>query len=71
MCCSRTWRFVAAFPRVIKIAALAAAHQLELAPHCWGSALSFSAGVQLAFASSSAVVIEYALGANPMLREMA
>jgi D-galactarolactone cycloisomerase len=55
----------------VKIAALAATHQLELAPHCWGSALSFSAGVQLAFASSSAVLIEYSLGANPMLREMA
>ena len=55
----------------VKIAALAAAHQLELAPHCWGSALSFSAGVQLAFASSSAVMIEYSLGANPLLREMA
>lgn len=54
----------------MKIAALAAAHQLELAPHCWGSALSFAAGVNLAFASSSAVVIEYSLGANPLLREM-
>jgi L-alanine-DL-glutamate epimerase-like enolase superfamily enzyme len=55
----------------VRIAALAATHQLELAPHCWGSALSFSAGVQLAFASSSAVVIEYSLGANPLLRELA
>ena len=54
----------------VKISALASAHQLELAPHCWGSALSFSAGVNLAFASSSAVVIEYSLGANPLLREM-
>jgi L-alanine-DL-glutamate epimerase-like enolase superfamily enzyme len=27
--------------------------------------------VQLAFASSSAVVIEYSLGANPLLRELA
>ena len=35
-----------------RIAALAETHQLELAPHCWGSALSFNAGVSLAFASS-------------------
>ena len=27
-----------------RIAALAETHQLELAPHCWGSALSFHAG---------------------------
>ena len=27
-----------------RIAALAETHQLELAPHCWGSALSFAAG---------------------------
>ena len=54
----------------VKIAALTGAYQLELAPHCWGSALSFAAGVNLAFASSSAVVIEYSLGANPLLREM-
>ncbi|MDX2379759.1 MAG: mandelate racemase/muconate lactonizing enzyme family protein [Acidimicrobiia bacterium] len=53
-----------------RIAALAETYQLELAPHCWGSALSFAAGVSLAFASSAAKVIEYSLGANPMLREL-
>ncbi len=53
-----------------RIAALAETHQLELAPHCWGSALSFAAGVSLAFASSAARVIEYSLGANPLLRDM-
>lgn len=53
-----------------RIAALAETHQLELAPHCWGSALSFAAGVSLAFASSAATVIEYSLGGNPMLREL-
>jgi D-galactarolactone cycloisomerase len=53
-----------------RIAALAEANQLELAPHCWGSALSFSAGVNLAFASSAARTIEYSLGGNPLLREL-
>ncbi len=53
-----------------RIAALAETHQLELAPHCWGSALSFSAGVSLAFSSSAARTIEYSLGGNPLLREM-
>ena len=54
-----------------RIAALAEAYQLELAPHCWGSALSFSAGMSLAFASPAAAVIEYSLGANPLLHDLA
>jgi D-galactarolactone cycloisomerase len=54
-----------------RVAALAETHQLELAPHCWGSALSFAAGVSLAFASPSASVIEYSLGANPLLHDLA
>jgi L-alanine-DL-glutamate epimerase-like enolase superfamily enzyme len=53
-----------------RIAALAEAYQLELAPHCWGSALSFSAGMSLAFASPAARVIEYSLGANPFLHDL-
>jgi D-galactarolactone cycloisomerase len=53
-----------------RIAALAEAHQLELAPHCWGSALSFQAGISLAFASPAATVIEYSLGANPLLHDL-
>jgi len=57
---SETWR----------IAALAATHQLELAPHCWGSAFSFMAGVQVAFASSSAVFIEFSAGGNPMMFDL-
>lgn len=53
-----------------KVAQLAAAHQLALAPHCWGSAFSFMAGLHLAFASPSATVIEFSLGANPLLHEL-
>lgn len=53
-----------------RISALAEIHQLELAPHCWGSALSFSAGVSLAFASSASQTIEYSLGGNPLLHDM-
>ncbi|MFC1464850.1 MAG: mandelate racemase/muconate lactonizing enzyme family protein [Candidatus Brachytrichaceae bacterium NZ_4S206] len=53
-----------------RIAALAETHQLALAPHLWGSALSFAAGLHLAFASPSAIILEYSLGANPLLREL-
>ena len=69
-CCSPTWRSAADRREGRRIAALAEAHQLELAPHCWGSALSFSAGVSLAFASPAATVIEYSLGANPLLHDL-
>jgi D-galactarolactone cycloisomerase len=54
----------------MRVAALAHAHQLELAPHCWGSAFSFMAGVNVAFASPSAVVIEFSLGGNPMMYDL-
>jgi len=53
-----------------RIAALADSQQLELAPHCWGSAFSFMAGVSLAFASPAATVIEFSVGANPMLFDL-
>ncbi len=54
----------------LKISALAVANQLELAPHCWGSAFSFIAGLTLGFASPAAQVIEFSLGANPLLNDL-
>ena len=51
----------------VRIAHIAATHQLALAPHLWGSAFMFMAGLHVAFASPSAVILEYSLGANPML----
>ena len=53
-----------------RVAALAETHQLELAPHCWGSAFSFMAGVHLAFSSPSAHYIEHSLGGNPLLYDL-
>jgi L-alanine-DL-glutamate epimerase-like enolase superfamily enzyme len=53
-----------------RIAALADTHQLALAPHLWGSCVSFMAGLHLAFASPAATILEYSLGANPLLREL-
>lgn len=56
---------------LVRIAHLCETHQLELAPHLWGSAISFMAGLHVAFASPAARIIEYSLGGNPLLREMA
>jgi L-alanine-DL-glutamate epimerase-like enolase superfamily enzyme len=55
----------------IRIAALADAHQIRLAPHLWGGPLHFSTGLQICAVSPAATVIEYSLGANPLLHNMA
>lgn len=54
----------------MRVAQLAHTYQLELAPHCWGSAFSFMAGLSVAFASPSANVIEFSLGGNPMMYDL-
>jgi len=59
------------FSECLKIAALCETHRLELAPHCWGSAISFRAGLTLGLASSAGVYMEVPMGGDPLLREMA
>ena len=55
----------------MRIGALASAFQLRLAPHLWGGALMFNAGLHVSAASPAAHIIEYSLGANPMLFDLA
>jgi L-alanine-DL-glutamate epimerase-like enolase superfamily enzyme len=55
----------------LRIEALASAHQLRFAPHLWGGALTFVAGLHVAAVASSGFILEYSLGANPMLHELA
>ncbi len=55
----------------MRIAALAETHQIGLALHLWGGALNFAAGLQVMAASPAAVIVEYSLGANPLLHELA
>lgn len=54
----------------MRVSHLASVHQVELAPHCWGSAFSFMAGLTVAFASASATIIEFSLGGNPMMYDL-
>lgn len=54
----------------MRVARLCETHQLELAPHLWGSAFSFMAGLHAAFASPVACILEYSLGGNPMLHDL-
>jgi L-alanine-DL-glutamate epimerase-like enolase superfamily enzyme len=55
----------------MRVAALAHTYQIELAPHLWGSALSFMAGLHVAFASPAATILEFSLGHNPLLHDLA
>jgi L-alanine-DL-glutamate epimerase-like enolase superfamily enzyme len=59
------------FSEGLRIAALAYAARAELAPHCWGSALSFQAARTLAFLSPAGRWLEVPLGGAPLLRELA
>lgn len=54
----------------MRVGHLASVQQLELAPHCWGSAFSFMAGLNVAFASPAATIIEFSLGGNPMMYDL-
>lgn len=54
----------------MRLAALASAFQLTVAPHLWGSALLFASGLQLAAATPNCTILEYSLGFNPLLHEL-
>jgi len=54
----------------VRIAAMASAFQLTVAPHLWGSALLFASGLQLAAALPNCTILEYSLGFNPMLHDL-
>jgi L-alanine-DL-glutamate epimerase-like enolase superfamily enzyme len=53
-----------------RIAALAAAHDLTVAPHLWGSAILFAAGLHLAVATPCVTLLEFSRGHNPLLNDL-
>lgn len=55
----------------MRIGALASAFNLKLAPHLWTGAPAFAAGMHVAAASPAGYILEYSLGANPLLHELA
>jgi len=55
----------------MRVSALAATYELNLAPHLWGGALVFHAGLHFAAASPSTLIVEYCLAHNPLLHELA
>ncbi len=54
----------------MRICALASAANLRVAPHLWAGAPAFAAGLHVAAASNACHILEYSLGANPMIHEL-
>ena len=54
----------------MRISALASASNLRLAPHLWAGAPAFAAGLHVAAASPCAHILEFSLGANPMIHDL-
>ncbi len=54
----------------VRIGALAAAHNLLLAPHLWAGAPAFAAGLQICAAQTASAIVEFSLGANPMIHDL-
>jgi L-alanine-DL-glutamate epimerase-like enolase superfamily enzyme len=54
----------------MRIVALAGAANLRVAPHLWAGAPAFAAGMHLAAASPPVHILEYSLGANPMIHDL-
>jgi L-alanine-DL-glutamate epimerase-like enolase superfamily enzyme len=53
-----------------RIGAIASAYNLRLAPHLWSGAPAFAAGIALAASQSAGFILEYSLGANPLLHDL-
>jgi L-alanine-DL-glutamate epimerase-like enolase superfamily enzyme len=54
----------------MRIAALASAFNLRLAPHLWAGAPCFFAGLHVIAAAPSSFMVEFSLGANPMIHTL-
>ena len=55
---------------LMRISALASTYNLRLAPHLWTGAPAFFAGLHVCAASPASYILEYSLGANPMLHDL-
>jgi L-alanine-DL-glutamate epimerase-like enolase superfamily enzyme len=54
----------------LRIASIASAFNLRLAPHLWSGAPAFAAGLAIAASQSSGFIVEYSLGHNPLLHDL-
>ena len=62
--------FCGGITEAMRIAALAASFNLRLAPHLWAGAPCFFAGLQVLAAAPAGFMVEFSLGANPMIHTL-
>ncbi|MBO6540576.1 MAG: mandelate racemase/muconate lactonizing enzyme family protein [Rhizobiaceae bacterium] len=62
--------FCGGITEAMRIGAMASAFNLRFAPHLWAGAPCFFAGLHICAASPASFVIEYSLGANPMIHDL-
>ncbi|MDW4498929.1 mandelate racemase/muconate lactonizing enzyme family protein [Sulfitobacter sp. D35] len=62
--------FCGGITEAMRIGALASAFNLRLAPHLWAGAPAFFAGLQVIAASPAGYLVEFSLGANPMIHDL-
>ena len=55
---------------MVRIAALASAMEVQIAPHCWGSAFLWAANLQLAGALPNYAIFEFGQAYSPLLYEL-
>jgi L-alanine-DL-glutamate epimerase-like enolase superfamily enzyme len=62
--------FCGGITEAMRISTIASAFNLRFAPHLWAGAPCFFSGLHLCAASPASFIIEYSLGANPMIHEL-
>ncbi len=62
--------FCGGISEAMRIGTIASAFNLRFAPHLWAGAPCFFAGLHVSAASPASFVIEYSLGANPMIHDL-
>ncbi|MGB6117207.1 MAG: enolase C-terminal domain-like protein, partial [Mesorhizobium sp.] len=62
--------FCGGITEAIRIGAMASAFNIRFAPHLWAGAPAFYAGLHVCAASPASFILEYSLGANPMLHDL-
>ena len=62
--------FCGGITEAMRIATLAGAFNLRLAPHLWAGAPCFFAGLHVCAAAPASWLVEFSLGANPMIHDL-
>jgi L-alanine-DL-glutamate epimerase-like enolase superfamily enzyme len=62
--------FCGGITEAMRIGAIASAFNLRLAPHLWAGAPCFFAGLHVCAAAPSSWLVEFSLGANPMIHDL-